>query len=377
MFHCSNFKAIFLVLASLMFYTLPAYAEPLRVAGSACETWPDWNSFRGKFVSHDGRVLDHSIPQKVTTSEGQSYALMFALIANDRPSFDLILRWTENNLANGDLTASLPAWQWGQRPDGSWGVIDNNAASDADLWMAYVLNEAGQHWNIPRYIALAELLAARILREETSNIPGLGLVLLPGPSGFHPDETTWRLNPSYMPIQIMRRFAVLHPGSEWDQLIQSAIALILQSSPQGFVPDWADYQADKGFILDDDPALNGIGFNAIRVYLWAGMLNKRDPVYPVLLKQLAPLGKYVTETGVARKNASAGFSAALLPILKSAGLNETLHQQRQRIVALAPMEGSDNYYDQVLTLFGKGWLEGLYSFGKNGQLIPGWKCENH
>ncbi len=374
LFQCSITKSTFLVLAGFLIFALPVHADQTSAIGVQCTIWPAWNSFSNKFVSADGRVIDRSIPQKVTTSEGQAYALMFALIANDRTSFDQLVRWTENNLANGDLTSRLPAWQWGQRQDESWGVIDDNAASDADLWIAYALNEAGQHWNIPRYAALAELLVARILREETADIPGLGITLLPGPMGFQLDEISWRLNPSYSPIQIMRRFDTLYPKSGWDKLIKSSIEVITMPSPQGFVPEWVDYLVGTGFQSDHDPAIVGVGFNAIRVYLWAGMLDKDDDAYQLLLDKLAPMAHSVAEKGFAGGKPSAGFSSALLPFLKASGLEDALHLQRQRIVAFNPMERDDNYYDQVLTLFGLGWQEGYYKFGRNGQLIPRWEC---
>ena len=31
-----------------------------------------------------------------------------------------------------------------------------------------------------------------------------------------------------------------------------------------------------------------------------------------------------------------------------------------------------NYYDQVLILFGKGWLDGKYRFDAQGRLQPKW-----
>ena len=371
-------------MAFLVFFGLLSCSLPVDASESKCEIWPAWSSFRSKFVSDEGRVVDRSLPQHVTTSEGQSYGLMFALIANDRASFDLILRWTENNLANGDLTSQLPAWNWGNRSDGSWGVIDSNAASDADLWIAYALNEAGRLWKTPKYSALAELLAARILREETAEIPGLGLVLLPGPKGFHPDDVTWRLNPSYLPMQVIRRFAVLYPDSGWKKIAETSLEIIVNSAPLGFVPEWVDYQAGKGFMADNSTS-PGAGFNAIRVYLWSGMLDDRDPAYHVLLKKLAPMGLHVasngtllreinTPSGPIKESASAGFSSAMLPFLKASKLGTALHQQKQRIVALAPFERTDNYYDQVLTLFGLGWLEGQYKFDRDGLFKPRWIC---
>lgn len=372
-------------MVSLVFIWLLSFSLPVDASVGKCEIWPAWNNFRNKFVSDEGRVIDRSLPQHVTTSEGQSYGLIFALIANDRASFDMILRWTENNLANGDLTSQLPAWNWGKRADDSWGVIDDNAAADADLWIAYALSEAGRLWKVRKYTALAELLAARILREETAEIPGLGLALLPGPKGFHPDEVTWRLNPSYLPIQIMRHFAVIYPKSDWDKITGTSLEIITRSAPLGFMPEWIDYQAGKGFQTDHAATLAKGGFNAIRVYLWAGMLDSRDPAYPVLLTKLAPMGRYVasnstlpqkinTPDGVINGSASAGFSSALLPFLKAYKLSKALHQQHQRVIALSPLEQTDNYYDQVLTLFGLGWLDGHYKFDRNGQLKPRWIC---
>lgn len=364
---------------------LPVFPAQAGAIEGKCDIWPAWNDFRHHFVDSSGRVIDRSVPQHITTSEGQAYALMFALIANDRTSFELILRWTEDNLASGDLTGQLPAWQWGKREDDSWGVIDSTAASDADLWIAYALNEAGRLWHVQRYTALAELLAARILREETAEIPGLGRALLPGTRGFRPDEATWRLNPSYLPIQVMRRFAVAYPGADWNQLAATSLGIITRSAPLGFVPEWIDYHAEKGF-QTDDPAVASGSFNAIRVYLWAGMLDRRDPAYPVLLRKLAPMGRYVGSHGappreinvlsgvVSNGSGTVGFSAALLPFLKASGMTAALRQQNQRILALPPVDRAISYYDQVLTLFGLGWIEGRYKFDRNGQLKPQWTC---
>ena len=48
-------------------------------------------------------------------AKGQSYALFFALVANDQATFDKVLAWTERHLAEGDLSARLPAWLWGEK----------------------------------------------------------------------------------------------------------------------------------------------------------------------------------------------------------------------------------------------------------------------
>lgn len=356
----------------------------LLQAAEPCTTWPAWASFRDRFLDDGGRVVDRGSPQSITTSEGQSYGLLFALVANDRSGFDRILRWTEDNLAGGDLTARLPAWQWGKRGDGQWGILDDNAASDSDVWIAYALAEAGRLWKAERYAALANLLAERILREESEMLPGLGRTLLPGPKGFKPAKDIWRLNPSYVPLQVIQRLATLYPKSAWRQLVPSSSDIVVRSAPRGFSPEWVLYKADGGF--QPDPETQGEGsYNAIRVYLWAGMLATDDPLRDTLIQRLLPMAEKVgaggtppekvdTRSGEATGTGPAGFSAALLPFLTAARRNDLAGQQRLRVVAKAPLERDDNYYDQVLTLFGLGWMDGHFRFARDGSLLPRWTC---
>jgi endo-1,4-beta-D-glucanase Y len=294
------------------------------------------------------------------------------------------LHWTEDNLAAGDLTARLPAWKWGKRDDNTWGVIDANAASDADLWIAYALAEAGQLWKEPKFTALSRLLAERIVREESVALAGTGRTLLPGPQGFTPEAGVYRLNPSYLPLQLLRRMAALYPKQEWEKMVSASRDIIVDSSPRGFAPDWILYKEHGG--VEADTSSNAIGsYNAIRVYLWAGMLDSAEPWRSSLLKALAPAASYIvktgapvlevnTRTGAANGVGPAGFSAAMLPFLQASGLTDSVDQQRARVTAKAPLERPDNYYEQALTLFGLGWMDGYYRFARAGQLVPRWTC---
>jgi endoglucanase len=373
----------------ILILALTSLLSSAHAAEKYCGHWPAWNKFNKIFISDAGRVIDRSLPEHITTSEGQAYAIMFALIANDRAAFDLILQWTEKNLAQGDLNKQLPAWKWGARTDGSWGVIDGNSASDADLWLAYALHEAARLWQEPTYAMRANSLAVRILQEETADVPGLGLALLPGRYGFHPDPNspenkTWRFNPSYFPIQVLRRFANLYPNSKWHKILSSSLQIITQPSLRGIASDWVVYSVEHGLQAEKMSTVNAMGFDAIRVYLWAGMLPHNDEASLILLKNLAPLGHLISTSNLPPKkspekspviNLPAGFSAALLPFLKSVKLSNALQTQYRRVVALSPLDRADNYYDQVLTLFGLGWLEGRYQFEAQGQLKPRWSCK--
>lgn len=357
-------------------------------ANSSCRDWQDWQRFKKTFISEGGRVVDAATPRQQTVSEAQAYALFFALVANDKATFDKLLQWTENNLAQGDLTAHLPAWLWGKRDDGSWGVIDDNSASDADLWLAYTLGEAGRLWQQPRFSAMSALLANRILRSEVVEVEQLGSVLLPGAAGFSNGDGGWRLNPSYLPLFILKRLAGDYPDSPWQSILQSSERVILQSAPRGLVPDWLLYRAGEGFSADPVHQTIG-GYDAIRVYLWAGMMSPQDPAQTRVLASLLGMSEHLAKHGVppqqidAASGASSGdgpsgFSAALLPYLAALQQQSLLAEQLQRLQARPVHANPDAYYDHVLALFGQGWHERFYSFTAEGELLPAWKglCAN-
>jgi endoglucanase len=388
--------------------TLAAAVAPVCANAATVCAWPDWTAFRRDTMSADGRVIDASNPQSVTTSEGQSYALFFALVAGDRPTFDKVFTWTETNLAQGDLASHLPAWLWGRvdvaeaasaasaasvtstagtpaATQGAprWGVLDTNSASDSDLWIAYTLLEAGRLWNDRHYTAVGTVMARNIASRETASLPGLGRTMLPGATGFQRDADTWRLNPSYVPLQVMRRFALALPEqSEWQAMLATSAKLVNDTAPKGYAPDWVVWRRKGGFAPDDQTKAES-AYNAIRVYLWAGMLAPDEQLRANTLATFRPLADYVaaqgfppervdTQTGTPGPNAgNAGFSAAVAPYLAALGRTDLANAQVARSRSLAK-ESQPGYYSQVLMLFGLGFLDGLYRFDAQGRVVPAW-----
>ncbi|MGL5815156.1 MAG: cellulose synthase complex periplasmic endoglucanase BcsZ [Aeromonas sp.] len=341
-------------------------------AMAACD-WPEWQHFRQHYISEEGRVIDPAEGRRITTSEGQSYGLFFALVNDDRETFARLLGWTEQHLASGDLTGFLPAWLWGEKEDGSWGVLDGNSASDSDLWIAYSLLEAGRLWDNHSYLSIGTMLLRRIAREEVALLPGLGPVMLPGMKGFAAGDR-WTLNPSYLPPQLLARFASLQ--GPWREMRALLPRLLKESAPQGFSPDWIDWQTDKGWQVADKGPQGS--YDAIRVYLWLGMLSDEDPAKGALVAHFAPMQARIAElgavpervdsqTGQSQGRGPAGFSAALLPLSQGQPTLATLREQvKQQGVQ------SDAYYGSVLTLFGTGWDQGRYRFAQDGTLQPRW-----
>jgi len=380
----SRFAAFVIRVACGMVFGSAALATAVA---APCADWPSYRTFVARFVQPDGRVVDFSTPQQQTTSEGQSYAMFFALVANDRATFDRLLVWTRQNLAGGQFDANnarLPAWQWGRKPDGSWGVLDPNPASDSDLWIAYDLLQAGRLWNVSDYTALGTALAAQIASRSMTDLAGLGPMLLPGPQGFVNGAVT-RLNPGYLPLPILRGLAHDLRGGPWTALAQNTLKMVSATSPHGFTPDWAAWSQGQ-FIVD--PKTGDLGsYDAIRVYLWAGLAAPSDPLAKPWLNAVRGMSERVTQTGVPPEKVAVtsgngtgegplSYWGALAPYFAALGDTRNLALARAHLAALDDSTPGHEpvYYDRVLGLFGTGAIDGRYRFDVNGRLIPAWRA---
>lgn len=362
-------------------------------AQAACEVdWPHWQRFAEHWVQPDGRVLESSLEKNHSTSEGQSYALFFALVANDQARFEKIWRWSRENLAGNDPQNILPAWLWGQGKDGLWQVQDANSASDADLWFVYALLEADRLWRKPEYRADAMALLAQIKSKETTELPGLGTALLPGPIGFSHIGHLWRINPSYQPLPLMRRLQAIDPQGPWRSIAGLTAKLQHEAGEHGFAADWIGYRAvsEQAGLFASDPMKGDSGsYDAIRVYLWAGMTDPADPLAKPVLDSLHGMARATASTGLPPEKVNVrsgavegqsptGFAAALVPYFRAKGQPwlEELQDQRARGAIdqwIAGTGPAPLYYDYMLSLFGLGWADKYYRFAADGRLQPLWE----
>jgi endoglucanase len=370
---------------------------PQALAVGTCDrpAWPLWENYAKRYVQDDGRMLESSLQPDHSTSEGQSYGMLFALVANDRERFDKLWSWTAANMMGSDLTSRLPGWLWGRGQDGVWQLQDANSASDADLWIVYALLEAARVWQHPAYrndaLAVLKTLEARLVVD----LPGLGKMVLPGPEGFVQPDHLWRLNPSYLPVPLLRRLAKEAPKGPWAQIATNTGRMIEASSPKGFIADWIGYRGTSPtsglFVVD--PVKGELGsYDAIRVYLWAGMTPVSDPLAAGLLARLDGMATRTASTGVPPEKvqvingaiegqAPFGYSAALLPYFQAKGQSWLAEQQQRKVeqgiaraLARDPKDRTEPaYYNLMLSLFALGWVEQRYQFRNDGTLELSWE----
>lgn len=345
---------------------------PVFPADSCSDAWPLWEEFSRDHIQEDGRVIDHDA-EDISTSEGQSYALFFALVSNDQSRFEKILKWTADNLAQGDMKNNLPGWKWGKSVDGSWHMLDSNSASDADMWLAYSLSHAAKIWRQPQYSDLAQSMLRNIAKRDVVDLPGQGSMLLPGFYGFALNASSWRINPSYLPVQLLRYFSKVDKNGPWSELISNNHQMIASTSKNGVVPDWVLYGVGRGFYRDREKGEYS-SYEAIRIYLWWAMLDQRDPMYSMLQPYLTGAAAFNpdnndlperihVQTGDKEGVAPSGFSGALAPY-------RFVQFQKHSAIPLSLGQNS-GYYNHVLDMYGYGWLGKKFWFNLDGGLTIG------
>lgn len=235
-----------------------------------------WDIYRQQFVQVDGRVIDFEDSDR-STSEGQAYAMLRAVLIDDPTTFALTLDWAEKNLQRLSETGSyedqLWVWKWGQSKPGQWGPIDRNFASDADIDAITALILASRRWNRPEYLELARVKLRDLWRVSTFQVPGGNRYLLPGPvEAFSPSPTTIILNPSYFTPYAFRLFAQVDSVRDWMSLVKSSYEALEQSSKVsavGLPSDWIalDIKTGKYQAITPQKNIQSVySFDAYRVW---------------------------------------------------------------------------------------------------------------
>jgi endoglucanase len=234
-----------------------------------------WDGYRRRFIQTDGRVIDYEASDR-STSEGQAYAMLRAVLIDDADTFALTLKWGENNLQRQEQskrTDSLWAWKWGKRADATWGSIDNNFASDADIDAITALIFASRRWNRPEYLELARTKLQDLWRLSTVPGPNGKPYLLPGPqAAFIPNPSTLHLNPSYLAPYAFRIFATVDREHDWLGLIDTSYQVLEKSaqlSSVGLPSDWVALDIKTGqyqALPSNSPIQTLYSFDAYRVW---------------------------------------------------------------------------------------------------------------
>lgn len=227
----------------------------------------DWSHYCRRFITDSGRVVD-TANQNMSHSEGQSYAMLLAVAADDRRTFEQVWGWAQQNLARpGD---SLLAWRW--MPRQARGPGDMNNATDGDVIAAWALLRAHRAWGDPAHLAAARRIAQDVLDHCTVEWAG-NTWLLPGAQGFRFGRRIV-VNPSYYSFRAMAELSQVAPSSLWAKLRDSGLQLMEKArfGRHGLPADWVEVDG-RGAFRPAEGWPPRFSYDAIRVPLhlaWSG-----------------------------------------------------------------------------------------------------------
>lgn len=226
-----------------------------------------WQGYKERFVRPDGRVVDNG-GHGVTTSESQAYGMLFAYYAGDKAAFQSIWDWAEEHLRVEQHV--LYAWKWANGE-----ITDYNNATDADLVIAWILQETNEHWGDGFFGHKASKRSSEILDviEKHLFIPSAaGWLILPGFSGFiHGESVT--VNLSYWVFPALNELGKSSANPVWGEVYRDGIRLLRRHRYLEFqLPaDWISINGGNVSFNRRMPAR--FGYEAIRIplyWMWAG-----------------------------------------------------------------------------------------------------------
>lgn len=172
-----------------------------------------WSFYKFAYIK-DGRVV--SLDENgVTTSEGQSYAMLRAVWSDDRATFVRVWTWTKEHLQRRE--DKLFSWRWKER------VLDPNSAADADTDVALALILASRRFSRAGYLDEALAVLEDIWRKEILQVQNRYVVTA---GNWAPHEKYPTIHTAYLAPYAYEVFAGVDPRHPWATLIRSSYEIL-------------------------------------------------------------------------------------------------------------------------------------------------------
>lgn len=206
-----------------------------------------WNTYKHTFINEDGSIKDPT--SKGVTSRAVSYTLFYAVMQNDKATFDTVYQWSQQNM----LVAPTHLFTSLLTPTSK----DSGTSTDGDEDSAYALLLAYNKWHDTSYLIAARQMIADIWKYERTTKNATDIITA---GNWATDGQVSTTNPSYFAPYIYRSFASVDPIHNWNKVITDGYSLLTTCSennldttqPQFLPPNWCNVQKDGNVV----PAAN-------------------------------------------------------------------------------------------------------------------------
>lgn len=331
-----------------------------------------WNRYKRTFMQSYGQVVD--LDTNITTSEGQSYAMLQAAWMNDKDTFKGAWLWAKHHFQNR-IDDKLFSWKW---EDGK--LSDSTNASDADQDIALALLFGYRMFGEDEYLDAAKEIIRDIWRQEVREINGR-LYMLPMNYGSAMQPGGLLFNPSYLSPAWYRIFQEVDPDHDWEKLADDSYLTLNQiaqrSSSMPLPANWYVVNERTGGLT---PAFQPFGpyagefsYDAFRILWRVGMdwewfdslearsyLERISPMLVNLYERNDDLPASISTTGQPKSweestAVDAGYLSALR-FAKNKDIEKEFYEKffKQKFNSDQKSWGSGNYYDSSWAWLGAG-----------------------
>ena len=312
-------------------------------------------AFLDRYLQPSGRIA-RTDEGGDSVSEGQAYGMLVAVALGDEDRFRHIWAWTDEHLQRSD---GLLAWRWA---DG--GMVDDQAAADADLLAAAALALAGERFDAPDLRDDAELINDAVLDHHLASFGSTSLVVA-GPWAV--DERV--VNPSYLVTPAMSQLWWNLGDDRWAGPAADAREVLdeLTTDAPHLPPDWATVGADgSGAAAAESPNGDSVryGYEAARVIVQLAV-DCRGEGQRVAARSWDFLEREAEDDAVAATYSldgealdETGHPLALVAAAASAGAAHEPERMHELLDAATELdESKPSYYGSAWVALARLWLD--------------------
>ncbi|MEX0909864.1 MAG: glycosyl hydrolase family 8 [Candidatus Paceibacterota bacterium] len=326
-----------------------------------------WQYYKENFIHSYGQTIDPF--GDVTTSEGQSYAMLRSVWMNDEEAFKGSWLWTQHHLQHR-LDDNLISWKWQNNK-----LSDSANATDADQDIALALLFASKAFREPQYLTDAQEIINDIWQHSVVKINGT-LYLLPSTISHAQRVDGLLFNPSYISPAHYRIFAQIDTTHDWNKLADDSYTILgqIQTDMHRATPlqsNWYLINTKTGSLSSAQKYIGGsadhYGYDAFRTtwrvwldYAWFNSEDAQEFLTPLSTftsnrtdgtTRLATVINPSTGEGIAWNNSLAVQTAHLLSLASLEKNKITASVFYSKLIEESYNEegywgDKENYYDQ-------------------------------
>lgn len=229
-----------------------------------------WDFYKKNFIVSYGQSVDPA--GDITTSEGQSYAMLRAAWMNDKEMFKGSWLWTQHHLQHR-LDDKLISWKWGNDQ-----LLDSANATDADLDIALALLFGSKIFQDDQYLEDAKEIIRDLWDHSVVEVNGTYYLVSSNKSQAQVPGGLL-INPSYMSPAHYRLFSQVDPEHDWLKLADDTYKLLNEIADQNFTQlpaNWYVLNTTTGALSSANQYVNAsasdYGYDAFRI-IWRVRLD--------------------------------------------------------------------------------------------------------